>query len=158
MRVAALDLGSHMAIAMSGTTTIPPWGKVGHQEFKGPRAHRAGATFEWLEKVLGLASDYGIEAVVYETPFARGRDATRCLWGIAGLIEAVATKVGLPVVDIQPSAIKKWVTGSGKASKEDMIAGAKKLGWPECWGEPNEHQADAYCLMRYGEANIEEVK
>lgn len=83
--------------------------------------------------------------VAYERPFARGAYATRSLWGMAGIIEAVATRRGCAVVDVTPTELKKFATGSGKADKSAMIAAARRLGYE---GD-NEHEADAWCLLQY---------
>jgi Holliday junction resolvasome RuvABC endonuclease subunit len=93
----------------------------------------------------------GLDLVVYETPFARGRDATRCGWGSAGVIEAAASLAGLPVLDISVATIKKFATGSGNAPKSEMIAAAQRLGYDGA----NEHIADAWCLLKYAEQNAE---
>ena len=34
--------------------------------------------------------DEGVDLIIYERPFARGQHATRSLWGIAGIIDAMA--------------------------------------------------------------------
>lgn len=146
MKVIAFDLGKNFAWAHRPGRKIV----TGHITVEGQRAHRQGALQVELEKLLtGLAFD--LDAVVYETPFARGRDATRSLWGIAGIIEACATNAGLPVVDVAVPTIKKHATGHGKASKEEMIAAARKMGYKG----KNEHEADAACLLHYAEANLE---
>ena len=153
MKIIAFDLGRNFAFAHN-RTKVP----VTHLEIlKGEtRAHRLGYLNEFLTK---LFYDYrrrtmpGFDIAVYETPFARGRDATRSLWGIAGIIEACATNAGLPVVDVAVPTIKKFATGHGKASKDDMIAAARRMGYKGS----NEHEADAVCLLRYAEANLERV-
>ncbi len=55
------------------------------------------------------------------------------------------------MTDVAVSTIKKFATGSGKGCKEDMIAAAKEFGYK---GD-NEHEADAVCLLKYAEANLE---
>ena len=145
MKVIALDLGSNMALAHNlrghpSATSIA---------FRGDRETRAAATQIWLEdrlKVL-IAAD----AVVYERPFARGRDATRCLWGLAGIVEAAATRAGLPVLDVDVSTLKKFATGKAGASKEQMIEAAQLMGYT---GD-NEHEADAWCLLQYSMDRIQ---
>ena len=145
MKILAFDLGSNMAWATNVKCKLP----IGSKKFDGIRTHRLGATLKWLQ-----AFDWAnLEAVVYETPFARGRDATRSLWGIAGLIEATATNAGLPVVDVAVPTIKKFATGHGFAAKSEMIIAANRMGYVGT----NEHEADALCLLRYAETNLEKV-
>jgi Holliday junction resolvasome RuvABC endonuclease subunit len=153
MKIIAFDLGRNFAYAHN-QTNMP---QTKHLILKGEtRAHRLGYLNQFLTK---LFYDYrrrtmpGFDIAVYETPFARGRDATRSLWGIAGIIEACATNAGLPVVDVAVPTIKKFATGYGKASKDQMIIAAQGMGYIG----RNEHEADAVCLLRYAEANLERV-
>lgn len=149
MKIIAFDLGKNFAWAhQPGRKVI-----TSHFTIEGARAHRLAETMNQLVELLGGLT-FGLDAVVYETPFARGRDATRSLWGIAGVIEACATNAGLPCLDVAVPTIKKFATGHGKASKEDMIAAARKFGYKGT----NEHEADAVCLLRYAEANFERVR
>jgi Holliday junction resolvasome RuvABC endonuclease subunit len=149
MRIIACDLGKNMAFAWRQSGRIMT---LHHSLTGGIRAHRLSSLMAFLPDMFSPDFEpFG--AVVYETPFARGRDATRVLWGIAGIIEACATKAGLPVVDVAVPTIKKFATGSGKGSKEEMLAAARKFGYRGA----NEHEADAVCLLCYAEANIERV-
>ncbi len=145
MNIITFDLGSSMAYAHN----LDGFPHVEHKTFPGSRVERAAATFTWLEARLENDAERDT-VVVFERPFARGRDATRCLWGLANSIEVLAQLNGLPVVDIDPSSIKKWATGSGKADKPAMIAAAQRLGYQ---GD-NEHEADAFLLLLYAEANL----
>jgi len=145
MNILALDLGRNFAwawrYARGGIA-------AGHLELDGIRSHRMGQ----LAKLLpGIFETSHFDVIVYETPFARGRDATRSLWGMAGIIEACATNANLAVLDVAVPTIKKFATGHGKAPKDDMIAAAQKFGYRGT----NEHEADAVCLLCYAEANCE---
>ena len=143
MNIIAFDLGATLGWACNAPV------EVGHNIFTGPRAHRQGQLLDWLPSILTI----GLDLVVYETPFARGRDATRCGWGSAGVIEAAASLAGLPVLDVAVATIKKFATGSGNAPKEAMIYAATMLGYEGA----NEHEADAWCLLKYAEQNAEKV-
>ena len=147
MKIIALDLGSHMALAHNGMDDPII---VDSHHFEGCRSHRMGATFKWLHKrFTQIKAACPIDLVVYERPFGRGMDATRCGWGIAGLVEAAATIQGWPVTDTDPQTIKKFATGKGRAEKEAMIAAARKMGYTG----HDEHEADAFCLLKYAEAS-----
>lgn len=146
LRLIAFDLGKNMAWAHRGLD-----GQVlsNHEVFKGDRCTRAGATYVWLRDLLELFKD-DLDCVVYERPFARGYDATRSLWGLAGLIEGLSNAAGLPSLDITPSEIKQWATGSGAVKKDPMLDAARRLGYTK----DNEHEADAYCLLCFQEATL----
>jgi len=142
MKVVAFDLGSTMGWAAN----FKPAG-MGHRTFTGSRVERLSAIQQWL---AGFQWDRA-DVIIYETPLVRGQGATRILWGIAGLLEAAATRSNLPILDVAVPTIKKFATGSGNAPKAGMIAAAKKYGYA---GE-NEHEADAVCLLHYAIANLE---
>lgn len=139
-RILAFDLGSNMAYAKNFGQTVSA-----HREFKGGRRVALPGIYGWLMPMVRWDPD----VVVYERPFARGEAATRMLWGIAGLIEAVFGDVAA-VVDYTPAEIKKFSTGSGKADKDKMTFAAQLLGYE---GD-NEHEADAFCLLKFSEATI----
>jgi Holliday junction resolvasome RuvABC endonuclease subunit len=141
LRVIAFDLGANMAWADSAQAV--------HRNFAGTRVVRLAAIATWLAAFKWSRYD----VVVYETPFARGRDATRSSWGIAGILEAAVTNAGLPIVDVAVPTIKKFATGHGFAPKNDMVKAAQRFGYI---GD-NEHEADAVCLLNYALANLEKI-
>jgi len=155
MKIVAFDLGSTFAIAMNAIAGEPPEMCTQSYVLKGVRQEK----LRRFQQLIGGHDDYSpfagvagpIDLVIYERPFARGLAATRMLWGMAGILEAVATHYGYPVLSIVPTTVKKWATGKGVASKEEMIKAAQRLGYA---GE-NEHEADAFCLLQYALATAE---
>jgi Holliday junction resolvasome RuvABC endonuclease subunit len=160
--IVAFDLGRRTGWATNWKLARPRWGLI---EFADFRAHRMmelarALSGELLEIKKGdLRTVFppkllkAVDAVVFETPFARGRAATRSMWGMAGVLEACASEAGKPVVDVSVATIKKFATGHGHAPKNSMIAAAQKLGYR---GD-DDNEADAYCLLKYAEANLEKV-
>lgn len=149
-RIVAFDLGSTFAMA----TTIDG---VLHTE-KITRT-KEQLREHWLGQVMGyvagICEQLKPELIFYERPFARGQAATRMGWGLAGVIEAVASQGNIPVLDMPPASIKKWATGNGHASKDEMTFTAQMMyGY---LGE-DEHEADAVCALYYAEANSETVE
>jgi hypothetical protein len=163
MNIIHFDLGSHMAFAHNGNSDIGLI-ECGHADFIGTRAARAAQILQWLVALKDNLAANGIKFNVchYERPFSRGFDATRCGWGIAGLIEAVFGS-DCVVLDTTPQSIKSFALGSKKivrtkmtsrerhdaaaAEKLAMIARAQELGYD---GE-NEHEADAFLGLKYAE-------
>src|ERR1700688_309732 len=143
MKIIAFDLGANMAFA---TNIDSVWCR--HLVAKGTRIERSVQTLSWLKALYDMLEKQEAlpDVVVYERPFVRGADATRCLWGIAGLIEAVFGK-GCAVLDMSPGEVKKHSTGNGKADKNEMTMAAMTMGYQ---GD-NEHEADAFCLLRFAE-------
>jgi Holliday junction resolvasome RuvABC endonuclease subunit len=149
MKIIAFDLGSNLALAHNNRC-YAPFGWWGHLECSGDRRQRAATALAWFDEMLEAAKEHGIEVVIYERPFARGAHATRALWGLAGILEAVAMKHGFTAMDCGVRELKKWATGNGNACKADMIAAAKRMGYT---GD-NEHEADSFCLLKWAEENV----
>jgi Holliday junction resolvasome RuvABC endonuclease subunit len=144
MKIIAFDLGKNFAWAWRDKKGII----AKTIELQGIRSHRLGELAKLLPSIF---HKHQFDVAVYETPFARGRDATRSLWGIAGIIEACATNANIAVLDVATPTIKKFATGHGKAPKDGMIEASRKFGYTN----NNEHEADAVCLLAYAEANCE---
>jgi Holliday junction resolvasome RuvABC endonuclease subunit len=140
MKIGALDLGTTWAFADNRAGTV-----VIHEVLQGKRPQKLA---EFTRAMQGLFE--GLDVVVYERPFARGQAATRLLWAIAGIIEAAAHDQGVAVLDMTPGEIKEWSTGFGRADKPAMMQAAFLLGYE---GD-NEHEADAWCLLRFAEATL----
>ncbi len=145
MKILALDLGANIGWAEIGHAGLR---RAGVETFTGDRKQRAGKTQKFLQRLMKSGPD----AVIYERPFARGKHATRALWGLAGIIEACAENAGAACLDVLPAAIKKHAAGTGNADKEAMMAAASVI-WKAA--VENEHMADAICLLDYAEKNIE---
>lgn len=152
MKILALDLGSTTGWALVENGRVVGRGE---QTFPGDRAHRLRAFREWL---LGLLT-WNPDTVIFERPFCRGLHATRSLWGMAGIVEEVVVHCAA-CLDIVPTTLKKWATGSGKASKEEMINWAStslSVAGPRFVSAKflGEHEADAIILGLYAAENIE---
>lgn len=165
MNIIHFDIGSHMALAHNGCDGVVV---VEHFVATGARQHRAAQTLRWLARRSKEMKDAGIvfDVCHYERPFSRGFDATRCGWGLAGLVEAVfgGTTAGL---DSTPQSIKSFALAklgrkptrtrekmksalrAAAAAQEKlwMIEAAQLMGYE---GD-NEHEADAYCGLKYAE-------
>lgn len=146
MRIAAFDIGRVGAMVdnscgalLASHVDLNPRAGTKHDI---SRPKRFAAWHLWLD----LKLPHELDLIVYERPFGRGQDATRCGWGYAAVLESIAGEFGIPIRDYGPSEIKKWATGSGVADKDDMTLAARYLfDYP---GD-NEHEADAWCLHAY---------
>ena len=102
--------------------------------FKGTRPVRFAAFAEQFSAKLKQAADTGMpfDVVIYEYAFARGADATRCGWGMDGIIEALATSGGCAVIDVQNGTLKKWAREQGAiitpGNKKKKVKGNGKQG------------------------------
>ena len=144
--ILALDLGSVAGWALIQGGRVEGWGQ---EEFPGDRHKRLWAFQAWLNKFM---VERPLDVIAYERPFTRGLGATRSLWGMAGIVDAWSHGLGSigqggAAIDIVPSTLKKWATGSGRAEKWEMIAAAHK--WAPDLGNNDEHAADAIVLGMY---------
>lgn len=122
---------------------------------KGPRQERLGALLYWVDTVLRNRAS---TVVVYYTPFARGRDATRSLWGAAGVIEAAAAKRRILAVDMPEATVRAYfgIKSTLKKAerradlKQQSIAKASELGY----NVSNDDEADAALLYHYAKENV----
>lgn len=90
----------------------------------------------------------GAVLVVIERVLAQGPGSTAAvrLGEISGAIKRDAFRLGLEVVEIVGSSLKLAATGSGRASKDDMVAAAELAG-----ARPRNHdEADAWHLHDVG--------
>ncbi len=149
MKILALDLGATTGWAVVEYGKATEWGE---DTFEGNRPRRFRNFRNWL---IYRIKYHEPDTVIYERPFCRGLHATRSLWGMAGVVEEVVVDCAA-CLDIVPTTLKKWATGSGRASKQDMIAAAYALAPCLLYHvKLGEHEADAIILGLYAAENIE---
>ncbi len=149
MKILALDLG-----ATTGWAVVED-GKAlnyGEKYFPGARTERLWKFQDWLHRIIHEFSH--VDVLIFERPFCRGLHATRSLWGMAGIAEAEAHGQGITSLDIVPSTLKKWATGSGRGIKDKMVLAAQVLIYPD-ERSLREHEADAIILGLYAAENIQ---
>lgn len=110
------------------------------------------ATFEWqsakFRTLGGLESDikalidiWKPELVVNARAMGRNQQVIRVHGAMAGILELVCEKKGVPFWDKADSHMRKVVYGTGKMSKDAVM---------EQSGVGNEHAADAMTAAKYG--------
>jgi len=99
----------------------------------------------FMARLRDMLQNCPTDKIVYEQPHNRGGAATHSGHGYITCIEYVASGLGIEVDSVHSATIKKHATGSGRASKEDMIkACQEKLGV-----EPmDDNEADALWLLQ----------
>lgn len=117
----------------------------GVQDFPLGRGDSPGMRFmrlrAWLQQIIRLTSP---EVVVFERAHMRGGFATDLLVGITTRIQEECAAQGIECEALHSATLKKFSTGSGKASKKDMIDIACRR-WQLIIKDDN--QADALCLL-----------
>ena len=143
MKILALDLASKTGWAANGEGR-----RSGTMEFQLKRGESPGMRFlrcrAWLNEIKGLLGDFDV--IVYEQAHHRGGYATAVCVGLVTEVLAFAAGHGIETMPVHSATLKKYATGSGRASKEDMLAEAKKRGWDPA----DDNEADAILLLEYG--------
>jgi crossover junction endodeoxyribonuclease RuvC len=101
--------------------------------------------YRWFyDSVRNIVADHRPDVVVMERGFSNpNHDVSGTLWGLRKTVVQAASPV--PVVLVPPSTLKKAATGSGKATKVQMVARALELGYDVA----NDDEADA-ALLAHG--------
>jgi len=140
MKILALDLGTYCgwahSLGSSGVWLLKPK----KDESDGIRLIRFANKLRWLKKALG------IDIIAYEAARHGGR-ANRGLVThseLQGVVKQLSEELSYQYKGYSPTAIKKFATGDGRASKEAMIRAACKFSGK---GITDDNEADAICLL-----------
>lgn len=157
--ILALDLSTNTGWALSDRNGVVT---SGVQTFDLKRGESTGMRFlrfrKWLKDIIVLGelgkdfSDNNPGVIAFEQAHHRGGAATQLCVGLVTDVLAEAALYGLEHMPIHTASLKKFATGKGKASKEEMIAKATEL-FPEIEILDDNH-ADALLLLKYGMAEI----
>ena len=112
----------------------------------GAAGTKSGRPLEWrIDDIVQAVAPIVDGRFAIETNFANGRQAELNNAQLIGVLIDYARHGGSDICRIAPTSAKKALTGSGKASKEDMVAAASKLpGWVDQGSKKrNEAVADA---------------
>jgi Holliday junction resolvasome RuvABC endonuclease subunit len=87
---------------------------------------------------------HGIARVYFERVYAhKGTEAAHVYGGFMYTLAAVCEEMRIGCVGIPVGTIKKFATGKGNASKEEMIAAARSRGF----NPADDNEADALALL-----------
>lgn len=140
VNILTLDLGSSTGWAYFDGMRITS----GTISFKPYRFEGGGMRFlrfrQWLDELPPFGAVYFEEVRRH-----LGTDAAHLYGGFLATLGAWCESGGVPYSGIPVGTIKKHATGSGRASKEDMIAAAKAKGFNPC----DDNEADAIAIMDY---------
>ena len=140
MNILALDLATRTGWAMnvkkrimSGVVVFD----VQRGESPGMRFHRLNS---WLRMHVGP-----VDLIIYEQAHHRGGAATMVGVGMATHVMTFAAENNIDLMTVHTGTLKKWATGKGNASKEEMIKAAQDRGhMPK-----DDNEADALLMLEY---------
>jgi len=97
----------------------------------------------WLKELITLNG--GVDLIVYEQAHHRGGAATQFCVGLTTEVLAAAAEYNAESMPVHTGSLKKWACGHGKASKEQMMNEAKRIGYhPQ-----DDNEADACLLFEF---------
>lgn len=141
-RVLALDCSSITGYAVSNGTS-------GIKDLKPSKNQYPGARYQRLRTLLKqvLQTYPDLSLVVYEEPIPhhKGMEAAEMAWGYVAVIKMWCADHELPIRGVHISSWKKFVTGNGKATKDDVIFAVKRLGFKPI----DDNHADAIGILAY---------
>ena len=100
----------------------------------------------WLESMIQI---YRPNLIIYEQPHHRGKGTT-LLMGLVGIVHECVTKFNCTMAEVHSATLKKYATGNGHATKEEMIEKAKEKKWKP----KDDNECDALWLLDYIQNNI----
>jgi Holliday junction resolvasome RuvABC endonuclease subunit len=154
MNILALDLGTQTGWALLQATGITS----GSVSFATNRLAGFGVRFlnfrNWLVEMLGK---HRIDMVVFEEVHNHaGVYAAHAYGGFVAILASVCETLRLPYRGFGVKTIKKFITGSGNASKQDVINAVRNKGYgPMAEDRPlDDNEADAIALALLAENTL----
>ncbi|MFC4518595.1 hypothetical protein [Cupriavidus pinatubonensis] len=145
LNILALDLGTITGWAVATRAGKQRSGSLELKPTKlGGNGRRWIAFREWLTATAREVG--GIQAVYHEdVKNHAGVIAAHVYGGYLAMLEAWCAANNIPLVGVGVGTVKKHFTGNGRASKDDMIAEAKRRGVKVI----DDNHADALAILGY---------
>ena len=142
IKILALDTATKTGYASNCFKKITS----GVVNFKIKRGDSPGIRFikfrKWLSEMVKNSTP---DVIIYEQAHHRGGHATEIALGFVTETKIVAAENNCEVTTVHTGKLKKWATGSGKASKEKMIAASRKMGFDP----KDDNEADALLILHW---------
>lgn len=151
-RVLALDMATKLGWAVRSADDMIAYGT---QNFTPKGLEGGGMRWlrfrNWLAEIVKVSKPDVIyfEEVIGFGKKAKGRDS-KIYHGFAAHMSEFCESQKIPYQGVGVGKIKKFITGNGNASKEDVIFEIKKLGY----NVTDDNQADAIALLLFVETEV----
>lgn len=145
--ILALDIGTQTGWALSCVSTDTKQLDSGMQKFTTKKKeHSALRWMRFKAWVNQMISEKNIHAVYYERVMNHaGIRAGHCYGAFEAIIEVACYTHNCEITGIGVGTIKKFATGKGNASKQEMVHAAYEAGF----AVRGDDEADAIHLLRY---------
>lgn len=108
--------------------TCPPYTEAGKAIFEAKRGESSGIRFlnfrVWLNRIVDIVRP---AIIGYEQAHHRGGAATELCVGFITRVQEVAAHRGIEYVPLHSATLKKYITGSGRGDKSQVMEAVKKL-------------------------------
>jgi len=125
----------------------------GVQTFDLRRGESRGMRFlrfrAWLK---GMIEQHRPDVLVFEQAHHRGGAATEVGVGLATRVMEIACEYEIEYQTVHTGTLKKYATGKGNASKDEMLKRARER-WPEQHVE-DDNQADALWILDWAKQEL----
>lgn len=157
-------LGLDLSLSSSGWALPPaePDGPVLTGTLRPAASSTGAARLSWLAGQVGLLvsgehpaltggpSGRRVSSVVLEGySFGSKGRATFSVGELGGAVRVLLFDAGVPFVEVSPAVLKKFATGSGQASKDEVLLAAARRAGGLFVGMSND-EADAFWLLQAG--------
>ena len=148
MKILAIDCGTKTGFAYYANGIV----ESGVQDFSLKRGESNGMRFlrfrSWLQDMLNML---GVDLVAYEMPHHRGGSATEVLIGMTTRIQEECDSRNINYTSVHSATLKKYATGKGNASKEQMLVEARRRFGDEI---VDDNEADARFMLEWGKEHF----
>ena len=149
MNILALDLATKTGWATFFNHRI----FSGVQTFDLKRGESPGMRFlrfrSWLNEMKQNCPGK-IDLIVFEQAHHRGGAATQLCVGLMTDVLAFAAEIEAETMPVHTATLKKFATGMGNASKQEMIKTAESYGYKPL----DDNEADACLLLEYASSQL----
>lgn len=148
MKILALDLGNKTGYALyDGKFTLS--NTANHKNSKLDVGHQYLNFSGWLKDLI---VDFDSDDEIYYEDVRRhlGTDAAHVYGGYLAILQSLCYLKGIRPVGVAVGTIKKNWTGKGNATKQQMIAEAKRRGFDPV----DDNEADALAILDYAKTNF----
>jgi crossover junction endodeoxyribonuclease RuvC len=114
-----------------------------------PESNRFARFHKYVREIAELVDAYGVDLVIIEGYSYAGKFNNSLQYELGACIRMKLFEDGTPFVEVQPTSLKKFVTGKGNCKKDLMLLNVYKR-WDFDTSDDNE--ADAYGLAQMGRA------
>ena len=108
---------------------------------------------DWLSEMLDF---YEPQTIIFEEPFIHMKHLSGIgvSYGFKTILEMLASRRRIRCYGIAPTVLKKWATGHGNASKDQMLTFARSMGWKM----QDNNEVDARWLLEYARVRLAKFK